>query len=42
LEHLSDVIHALWYKVYIQCLRNDADSVAVDAENLLRTRLRTH
>ena len=37
LGHLSDVIHALWYKVYIQCLRNDADSVAVDAENLLRT-----
>ena len=37
LGHLPDVIHALWYKVYIQCLRNDPESVAVDAENLLRT-----
>ena len=37
LGHLPDVIHALWYKVYIQCLRNDPESVAVDAEHLLRT-----
>jgi tetratricopeptide (TPR) repeat protein len=37
LGHLPSAIHALWYKVYIQCLRNDANSVAVDAENLLRT-----
>jgi predicted ATPase len=39
LGHLPDVIHALWYKVYIRCLRNDPESVAVDAENLLRTSL---
>jgi class 3 adenylate cyclase/predicted ATPase len=37
LGHLPDVIHTLWYKVYIRCLRNDAESVAVDAEKLLRT-----
>ena len=37
LGHLPDVIHALWYRVHIQCLRNDPESVAVDAENLLRT-----
>ena len=37
LGHLPSVIHALWYKVYIQCLRNDPESVAVDAERLLRT-----
>ena len=37
LGHLPSVIHALWYKVYIQCLRNDPESVAVDAEHLLRT-----
>ena len=37
LGHLPDVIHALWYKVYMQCLRNDADGVAVDAADLLRT-----
>jgi predicted ATPase len=37
LGHLPDVIHALWYKVYIQCLRNDPESVAVDAGHLLRT-----
>jgi len=37
LGHLPDVIHALWYKIYIQCLRNDPESVAVDAGHLLRT-----
>ena len=37
LGHLPDVIHALWYKVHIRCLRNDPERVAVDAENLLRT-----
>ena len=37
LGHLPDVIHALWYKVQIRCLRNDPESAAVDAENLLRT-----
>jgi class 3 adenylate cyclase/predicted ATPase len=37
LGHLPSAIHALWYRVYIQCLRNDPKSVAVDAENLLRT-----
>jgi hypothetical protein len=35
--HLPDVIHALWYKIYIQCLRNDPRSVAVDAEKLFKT-----
>ena len=34
--HLPDAIHALWYKVYIQCLRNDPQAVAADAENLSR------
>jgi predicted ATPase len=34
--HLPDVIHALWYKVYIQCLRNDPQGAAADAENLSR------
>ena len=37
LGHLPSTIHALWYRVYIQCLRNDPESVAVDAERLLRT-----
>jgi predicted ATPase len=35
--HLPDVVHALWYKVYIQCLRNDPQSVSADAETLLTT-----
>ena len=34
--HLPDVIHALWYKVYIQCLRNDPQGAAADAEDLSR------
>ena len=34
--HLPDLIHALWYKVYIQCLRNDPPGAAADAENLSR------
>ena len=34
--HLPDVIHALWYKVYIQCLRNDPQGAVADAENLSR------
>ena len=37
LGHLPSVIHTLWYKVYIQCLRNDPESVVVDAEKLLGT-----
>ena len=34
--HLPDLIHALWYKVYIQCLRNDPQGAAADAEDLSR------
>ena len=37
LGHLPSTIHALWYRVYLQCLRNDPESVAADAERLLRT-----
>jgi class 3 adenylate cyclase len=37
LGHLPSVIHTLWYKVHIQCLRNDPESVLVDAERLLGT-----
>jgi predicted ATPase len=33
--HLPDVIHALWYKTYISCLRNDPQAAASDAKNLL-------
>ena len=34
--HLPDLIHALWYKVYIRCLRNDPQGAAADAEDLSR------
>ena len=37
LGHLPSVIHTLWYKVYIQCLQNDPESVLIDAERLLGT-----
>jgi tetratricopeptide (TPR) repeat protein len=36
LGHLPSAVHALWYKVYIESLRNDLEGVVTEAENLLR------
>jgi predicted ATPase len=35
LGQIPDIIHALWYKTYIACLRNNPQAAASDAENLL-------
>jgi hypothetical protein len=35
LGHLPNLIHALWYKVLVECFGNHPERVAVDAETLL-------